>query len=67
MNYEHETKIEMHFNYNGDYYCLYGLYSAKDPVDNSDDSGTKKKSFGKYDIMKDGVKVIIPEMKNMYM
>lgn len=24
----------------------------KDPVDNSDDSGTKKKSFGKYDIMK---------------
>lgn len=23
----------------------------KDPVDNSDDSGTKKKSFGKYDIM----------------
>ena len=29
MNYEHETKIEMHFNYNGDYYCLYGLYSAE--------------------------------------
>ena len=24
----------------------------KDPVDNSDDSGTKKKTFGKYDIMK---------------
>ncbi len=22
-------KIEMHFNYNGDYYCLYGLYSAE--------------------------------------
>lgn len=22
MNYEHETKIEMHFNYNGDYYCF---------------------------------------------
>ena len=29
MNYEYETKIEMHFNYNGDYYCLYGLYSAE--------------------------------------
>lgn len=29
MNYEQETKIEMHFNYNGDYYCLYGLYSAE--------------------------------------
>lgn len=39
----------------------------KNSVDSSGESGTKIKSFGEYNIMRDGVKVIIPEMENMYM
>lgn len=67
MNYEHETKLRCILTIMGIITVCTACIVQKDPVDNSDDSGTKKSLLGNTILWRDGVKVIIPEMKNMYM